>query len=245
MQAKSITGFFPAYNDAGSIRELVRSADAVLRELTDDYELLVVDDGSQDETAAILRALEVEVPRLRVISHPENRGYGGALRSGFSGATKELVFYTDGDGQYDPAELRQLFAALSDSVDVVQGFKRTRQDPLHRVIIGRVYRRLVKLAFGLGVRDVDCDFRLIRRRVFEQVRLEFDSGVICVELVKKIEQAGFTIAEVPVSHYPRQHGQSQFFRFDRIYQTGRDLLRLWWTLARASRFAGVEPHAVV
>jgi len=232
MPAQSITGFFPAYNDEGSIAELVRSVDAVLRELTDDYEVLVVNDGSHDGTAEVLRALSAEVPRLRVISHAKNRGYGGALRSGFAGAQKELVFYTDGDGQYDPTELRQLVAALKDSVDVVQGFKRHRQDPLHRVIIGRVYRRFVKLAFGLRVRDIDCDFRLIRRRVFERVQLEFDSGVICVELVARIQRAGYAFVEVPVSHYPRLHGQSQFFRFDRVYQTGRDLLRLWWQLFR-------------
>jgi len=240
MRRPSITGFFPAYNDAGSIRELVRTADRVLGELTDDYEVLVVDDGSGDDTAAVLHTLQAELPRLRVISHAENRGYGGALRSGFSGSSKDLIFYTDGDGQYDPAELRDLFAALSDSVDVVQGFKRKRSDPLHRVLIGRAYHRFVKLAFGLSVRDVDCDFRLIRRRVFDRVQLEFDSGVICVELVKKIEKAGFRITEIPVSHYPRIHGRSQFFRVDRILRTGRDLWLLWRKLSREQQ---MEPHA--
>jgi glycosyltransferase involved in cell wall biosynthesis len=235
MQTHSITGFFPAYNDSGSIRQLVLRADQVLGQLTSDYEILVIDDGSQDDTAAVLRALAAEVPRLRVISHAQNRGYGGALRSGFAAASKELVFYTDGDGQYDPTEMRLLLDALSDSVDVVQGWKRQRHDPLHRVIIGRAYHTFVKLAFGLHVRDVDCDFRLIRRRVFERVQLEFSSGVICVELIKKIEDAGFRITEVPVSHYPRQHGRSQFFTVRRVAQTARDLARLWLQVMRAPR----------
>jgi glycosyltransferase involved in cell wall biosynthesis len=239
VQPKSITAFFPAYNDSGSIAELVMRADAALRELASDYEILVIDDGSQDDTAAVLRGLTARVPRLRIITHAHNRGYGGALQSGFAGASKELVFYTDGDGQYDPGELPQLVAALDDSVDVVQGFKRKRHDPLHRIVIGRLYHGFVKRAFGLGVRDVDCDFRLIRRRVFERVRLEFTSGVICVELVKKIEDAGFKIREVPVSHYPRLHGRSQFFTFGRVWKTGRDLAQLWLRLALHPT---VEPH---
>ena len=118
-------------------------------------------------------------PHVRVVTHERNRGYGGALQSGFASASKDLVFYTDGDAQYDPTEMAVLWAALGEDVDWVNGYKISRSDPLHRIVIGGIYHHTVKLLFGLTVRDVDCDFRLIRRSVFETVRLEKSSGVIC------------------------------------------------------------------
>jgi glycosyltransferase involved in cell wall biosynthesis len=165
-----------------------------------------------------------------VIHHRVNRGYGGALRSGFSAATKDMVFYTDGDAQYDPSELAGLWAAMGPGVDVVNGYKISRSDPLHRVIIGRLYHHAVKLLFGLKVRDVDCDFRLMRRAIFDKIELTKNSGVICLELMKKITDGGFVIAEVPVHHFHRAYGKSQFFNFRRIARTGVDVLRLWHAL---------------
>ena len=226
----SISAFFPAYNDAGTIASMVVTADRTLRELADDYEVIVVNDGSPDHTADVLADLQTRYPRLRVITHPSNRGYGGALRSGFANASKELVCYTDGDAQYDPREFKLLVEQLGDGVDVVQGYKIQRHDPLHRIIIGKLYHSIVKTMFGLSVRDVDCDFRLIRRQVFDTVELTQDSGVICVELMTKIEQAGFRIAEVPVHHYHRAYGQSQFFNVRRVGQVGIDLVKLWTRL---------------
>ena len=226
----SISAFFPAYNDAGTIASMVITADRTLRELADDYEVIVVNDGSPDHTAEVLADLQTRYPRLRVITHPRNRGYGGALRSGFANATKELVCYTDGDAQYDPREFKLLVEQLRDDVDVVQGYKIQRHDPLHRIIIGKLYHAVVSTMFGLSVRDVDCDFRLIRRNVFDVVDLTQDSGVICVELMTKIEQAGFRITEVPVHHYHRAYGQSQFFNFRRVGRVGVDLLKLWTKL---------------
>ena len=115
-------------------------------------------------------------------------------------------------------------------VDVVQGYKITRHDPLYRVVIGRLYHWIVKIAFGLKLRDVDCDFRLIRRRVFDRVRLVSDSGVICCEMMFKIQRAGFRVAEVPVHHYERHHGKSQFFNFPRIARVAYQLTGLWFRL---------------
>src|SRR5512142_2778271 len=149
----SISAFFPAYNDAGTIPSTVIAADITLRSLTDDYEIIVVNDGSSDHTAEVLEELRRSYPRLKVIHHEKNRGYGGALRTGFASATKELVFYTDGDAQYDPREMARLYAVWSDRVDFVNGYKISRSDPLHRVIIGRIYHWMVKLAFGLRLRD--------------------------------------------------------------------------------------------
>ncbi|HYV56656.1 MAG TPA: glycosyltransferase family 2 protein [Candidatus Nitrosopolaris sp.] len=221
--------FFPAYNDWGTIASLVVLAAAVARELTDDWEIIVVNDASPDHTPMILDELRRYVPRLRVVAHERNRGYGGALRSGFAAASKEYVFYTDGDAQYDVRELRALWENRADA-DLVNGYKIARSDPLHRIIIGRIYHHIVRLAFRLHVADVDCDFRLLRRSIFDRIELTRDSGVICVELMTKIEKNGFRIAEVPVHHYHRLHGRSQFFNFRRVFQVVRELGVLWWEL---------------
>jgi glycosyltransferase involved in cell wall biosynthesis len=223
----SLSIFFPAYNDAGTIASLALVAHMTARSLTPDYEIIVVEDGSPDHTGELLDEMARHFPWLRVVHHAKNRGYGGALRSGFASARKELVFYTDGDAQYDPREMVALFEAFGPQVDFVNGYKIGRSDPLHRRIIGRVYHWFVKLAFGLRLRDVDCDFRLMRRSVFERVKLTRDSGVICVELMKKVQDHGFRIAQVPVHHFHRSYGKSQFFNVPRVGRTLLDLTRLW------------------
>jgi glycosyltransferase involved in cell wall biosynthesis len=222
--------FFPAYNDSGTIASLVITALRTARELTPDFEVIIVNDGSADATAEIADELARTYPEVKVVHHTANRGYGGALQSGLQAATRELVFYTDGDAQYDPAEMARLWEALDDSVDLVNGYKISRSDPFHRIVIGRVYHHTVKLLFGLHVRDVDCDFRLLRRSIFDRVRLEKRSGVICLEMMKKIQDAGFRIAEVPVHHYHRAFGRSQFFNFSRLFKTAVDVGRLWIAL---------------
>jgi glycosyltransferase involved in cell wall biosynthesis len=222
--------FFPAYNDSGTIASLVIAARQAARSLTPDYEIIIVNDGSADRTAEIADELARTYPDVRVVHHPRNRGYGGALQSGFAAATRELVFYTDGDAQYDPAEMTVLWEALRDDVDLVNGYKISRSDPLHRIVIGRIYHHTVKLLFGLRVRDVDCDFRLMRRSIFDTVQLEKTSGVICLEMMKKIQDAGFRIAEMPVHHYHRAYGRSQFFNFRRLFKTAVDVMKLWGEL---------------
>jgi glycosyltransferase involved in cell wall biosynthesis len=222
--------FFPAYNDSGTIASLVITALRTARRLTPDFEIIVVNDGSADATGDIADELARTYSEVRVVHHTTNRGYGGAVRSGFEAATRELVFYTDGDAQYDPAEMEVLWEAFGQGVDLVNGYKISRSDPLHRVIIGRIYHHTVKLLFGLQVRDVDCDFRLMRRSIFTDVTLEKTSGVICLEMMKKIQDAGFRIAEVPVHHYHRAFGRSQFFNFRRLFRTGIDVAKLWVVL---------------
>jgi len=230
IRPNSITAFFPAYNDGGTIPSMVLTALLALRQVTDDYEVVVVNDGSADYTAAVLEELASRYPELRVIHHPQNRGYGGALRSGFAAATKEWVFYTDGDAQYNPLELTALVAALDEGVDVVNGYKIARHDPLSRRIIGRLYHHIVRLAFGFKLRDVDCDFRLIRRSIFDEIELESNTGTICLEMVKKFQDAGCVFVEVPVHHYHRQYGISQFFNWRRLLRTAQQLWMLWWKL---------------
>jgi glycosyltransferase involved in cell wall biosynthesis len=222
--------FFPAYNDSGTIASMVVSALLAARTLTPDHEVIVVNDGSRDGTPQVLDELARVYPEVRIVHHQVNRGYGGALRSGFATATKDLVFYTDGDAQYDPSEMVLLWQRMTPDVDLVNGYKISRSDPLHRIVIGRVYHHTVKTLFGLGVRDVDCDFRMMRRSIFEKVTLTKDSGVICLEMMKKIQDAGFRIAEVPVHHFHRAYGRSQFFNVRRIFRTGVDVLKLWHAL---------------
>ncbi len=223
--------FFPAYNDGGTIASLVITAVKVAGSITPDFEVIVVNDGSSDDTPEILDELARIYPdRVRIVHHPKNRGYGGALRTGFATATKDFIFYTDGDGQYDPAEMTALLPKMTDDVDWVNGWKISRSDPLHRIVIGRLYHHMVKLLFGLKVRDVDCDFRLMRRRIFDVVQLEKNSGVICLEMMKKFQDAGFRVAEHPVHHYHRTYGQSQYFNFPRIFRTAIVVLKLWWAL---------------
>jgi len=234
-QAPGLSIFFPAYNDSGTIASMVIGAVVAARTLTPDFEVLVINDGSRDLTPQFADELARVYPQVRVVHHQGNRGYGGALRSGFANATKEYIFYTDGDAQYDPAEMSILWARLGPGVDLVNGYKISRSDPLHRIIIGRVYHHAVKLLFGLKVRDVDCDFRLMRRAIFDKVRLEKTSGVICLEMMKKIQDAGFAIVEAPVHHYHRAYGRSQFFNFGRILRTAIDVLKLWWELVIKGR----------
>jgi glycosyltransferase involved in cell wall biosynthesis len=226
----SFSIFFPAYNDAGTIASLVLVAHMTARQITDDYEVIVVNDASPDHTGELLEEMVRMYPWLKVVHHPANRGYGGALRSGFAAASKDLVFYTDGDAQYDPREMLKLYEALAPGVDFVNGIKIARSDPYHRKLIGRLYHTFVKTMFGLRLRDVDCDFRLMRRAVFEKVTLTRSSGVICVELMKKVQDHGFRIAEVPVHHYHRAYGRSQFFNVPRVARTLADLVKLWLEL---------------
>ena len=223
----SISVFFPAFNDEKTIGALVAGALAVLPTLANDYEVIVVNDGSTDGTRALLDALARALPHLKVIHHETNRGYGAALRTGFSQASKDLVFYTDGDGQYDIRELAVLHPLMTDAVDIVNGYKIKRADHCHRIWLGALYNRLAHALFQLPVRDVDCDFRLVRRHAIQQIELVSASGAICVEMVFKLHAAGCAFAEAPVHHYPRAHGRSRFFTPRRVARMAADFLGLW------------------
>jgi glycosyltransferase involved in cell wall biosynthesis len=202
----------------------------LLPKLTDDYQIVVVDDGSKDGTGELLRALAAEYPFLKVIHHGVNRGYGAALITGFANCSKELVFYTDGDGQYDVEELPLLLKVFGDDVDVVNGYKISRSDPKYRIVAGLIYRSLMRILFRLNIKDVDCDFRLIRRELLAASQLTCDSGVICVEMVKRFQDLGCRIVEVPVHHYHRYQGRSQFFRFRHLRRVFVQLFSAWWKL---------------
>ena len=234
----SISIFFPAFNDEQTIGELVRNALAILPSFTDDYEVLIINDGSTDGTASLLHKLSNQDAHVRPVHHETNRGYGGALQSGFAHATKEFVFYTDGDGQYDVRELALLLPLMKPGVDVVNGYKSKRADSFHRVVIGKIYNRTARLLFRLPIRDVDCDFRLIRREALGHIGEISTSGAACLEMIRKLKANGAVFAEVEVSHYPRLHGHSQFFTFQSLMRTAYDffgLLGQAWLSAFSSR----------
>ena len=237
---ESISAVFPCYNDARTIGWVVDQAVVTMARLGVEFEVVVVNDGSVDDSAQVLQALAVKTASLRVVTHPSNRGYGGALRSGFAEATKQWIFYTDGDGQYDPAEIEVLVATAGPDVDVVQGYKANRADNATRARVGRLYHFLVSHLFGLRIRDTNCDFRLIRRGLFQQVRLTHSSGAICVEIVRKLQDAGARFVEVPVSHFPRRYGESEFFRGRHITLTMIDLGRYWIRAVTRRKKPGFE-----
>ena len=224
----SLSVFFPAYNDAPSLPDLIAKTFAALAAHVADYEVIVINDGSHDKTAEVLDQLRLRyAPYMRVVTHEQNRGYGGALRSGFSAAGKDWVFYTDGDGQYDPSELPRLLELVRPDTGLVNGYKVERRDPAHRVWIGSTYNFCARLLFRIRIRDIDCDYRLIRRDLLERIQLTSTSGTICVELVRKLELTGCGVVETGVRHYPRLHGRSQFFRVKSLLKTLLELLRLW------------------
>ncbi len=227
----SISVFFPCYNDAGTIGVMVMRAIQTLREVSDDYEVYVINDGSTDDSRQILEDLARLYPReLCYENRTQPSGYGGVLRAGFAKATKEWVFYTDGDAQYDARELKLLVEKISDDIDVVNGYKIKRRDPFHRIIVGYIYQYLIKFIFGLKLTDVDCDFRIMRRHIFDVVELESTTGTITFEMMKKIQDAGFRLTEVPVHHFYRQYGESQFFNFSRVGKTLLAVWGWWWRL---------------
>ena len=174
-------------------------------------------------------------PELRLVFHEKNKGYGGALQSGFKTASKDLVFYTDGDAQYDIHEMPLLVPLMTEDIDIVNGIKIKRGDPLHRVVIGNIYNFFIRNMFNLFVFDVDCDFRLIRRTKLERINFTSNSGAICTELVKKLDMQGTRFREVSVHHYPRTYGKSQFFNFRRVYDTGIELIKLWFQVVVARK----------
>lgn len=232
----NISVFFPCYNDAHSISQLVTDAFVVLKKYAQKYEVIVVNDGSSDHSGDILGSLEKKYKNLKIINHAKNLGYGKALTSGFKAASFEWIFYTDGDGQYSVKELPVLIKLISKDVDFINGIKMARSDPTYRIIIGDLYSFVVRWLFWLPITDVDCDFRLIRKKIIDEIFLESSSGSICIELVKKSERAGARFFQVSVRHFERKWGESQFFQPKRIFFTLMELSILWIKLMIFGKF---------
>jgi glycosyltransferase involved in cell wall biosynthesis len=221
----SLSVFFPAYNEQDIIAKTVENATRAVSRFVDDYEVIVVDDGSSDKTAAVVEDLARRDPHVRLVRHDVNRGYGAALRTGFASAGKDLVFFSDADGQFDLQELPGLLSMLK-RAPVVLGYRIRRSDPMHRLFIAKVYNIVVRLVFGLRVRDIDCAFKLFRRDVLQGVELESDGAFISSELLIKLKRRDVAMVERGVHHYPRTTGVSKGATPKVILKTIRDVIQL-------------------
>jgi glycosyltransferase involved in cell wall biosynthesis len=230
MKTENLSVFFPSYNDAANIPELVTSFYQEAQKFSKHIEILVINDGSTDNTKQILEEMSSKIPELKVVHHQKNLGYGAALISGFKHCSYDLIFYTDGDGQYKATDLYRLFEALQPETDIVNGFKKARGDGMARDIIGNIYKVITTVFFNIKLKDVDCDYRLIRKRAMHRINLISNTGVICTEMVYKWQKNQCRIAEVPVNHYPRQHGSSQFFTLRHLSNAIIGLVVLWFRL---------------
>ncbi|HUG55689.1 MAG TPA: glycosyltransferase family 2 protein [Candidatus Limnocylindrales bacterium] len=235
-----LTFFFPAYDEEENVAAVVESALEVLPRFADAFDVVVVDDGSRDRTGEIADSLAAKHPEVRVIHHPKNRGYGGAVRSGLASARRPFVFYTDGDRQFDLNDLGRLVAALEDA-DAVVGYRLKRRDPFRRLVIAWVYNRLIRLLFGGGWRDVDCAFKLFRTEVFTRVPLELvrsNGAFFSPELLIVLRARGARVRQVGVPHYPRTLGEEKGATPRVVLRAIRDLLLLRWRLSRTQPKSG-------
>ena len=221
----------PAFNEEGNVERAVREAIAGALRVTEDYEVIVVNDGSSDRTAPLLASLEAEGGgRIRVLTHPSNLGYGVALRRGFHASRGELVFYTDSDNQFDLLELKDIVPLMQDN-DAVLGYRIDRQDPWLRRFVSGGFNRLSSLAFGMSVRDLNCSFKLFKGEMIRALPLDASDFFIDTELVARIHRGGYRYVQRGVRHYPRTAGQSTVRPSD-VPRTLVSLVRMWVKLRK-------------
>ena len=222
----------PAFNEAENIAEMIQDVVGAIAPLTSDYEIIVVDDGSQDKTATVVEAIQKQLPQLHLVQHEQNMGYGTAVFNGLKNATKELVFFTDSDRQFDLAEIKKLIDEI-DQADLVVGHRSPRRDPLMRRLNGKGWSLLVTLLFGYTARDIDCAFKLMHRDVIDYLRDEITSGgaTFSAEFLVRAKRAGFKIKEVPIlGHRPRVAGSPTGAKLSVILRAFRELIQFRFSL---------------
>ena len=223
---ESISVFFPCHNEEGNLRRVYESASKVLQNTGLDYEIIVVDDGSTDGTLQVANDIVAADPKVRVIHHPKNLGYGSALQSGFRAATKTLIFYTDGDGQFSLDELPPLLPLMNQN-DVVTCFRLNRQDGLIRRFNGWCWTSLVCLIFRLRIKDINCAFKLYKRGLFDGMVLRSTGALINAEILARATRRGLTITQVGVHHFPRINGQQTGSNFSVIFRAIGELAKFY------------------
>jgi glycosyltransferase involved in cell wall biosynthesis len=221
----SLTAFFPAHNEEANVVPMAEGLLSVLPQVAERWELVIVDDGSLDRTGALADEFARANPGVRVVHHATNLGYGGAIKSGLAASRLDYIFYTDGDRQFDPAEIERLMVPL-DQADVVVGYRANRADNVIRRLNGVAWNTLVRALFGVRVRDVDCAFKLFRATALAGVAPRAEGAMISTELLARIRERGHRIVEVPVSHYPRQHGSPSGANVRVILRAFVELFRL-------------------
>jgi glycosyltransferase involved in cell wall biosynthesis len=228
--ARELSVFFPAYNEEANVRATAEGILRILPSVADRYELLIVDDGSVDDTGPIADALADANPLVRVIHHPTNRGYGGAIRTGLYNCRYALMAFIDGDGQFDFAEI-PAFLAASMHYDLVIGYRVRRQDSFIRRLNAQAWGLLMRVIFGLRVRDIDCAFKLINKdALFSLPRLRSDGAMVSAELLVRSRDHGLSMTQVPVHHLPRRDGEQTGANLGVILKAFRDLWSLWRAL---------------
>lgn len=228
---QSLSVFFPCYNEKDSIRSLTEKTLSVLSEKVNEFEIILVDDGSSDGTGELADRLASEYPQVQAVHHSQNSGYGTALQSGFRAATKEYVFYTDGDNQFDIAEITKLFP-LAETFDIVSGFRIDRQDSLIRKINAFCWTALVGFLFNLKLKDIDCAFKLYKREIFDTIEMHSTGALIDTEILARAIRKGYTITQIGVRHYPRTTGSSTgaspgviIRAFKELFQLRKEILK--------------------
>lgn len=229
----SISVFFPCYNEQENVGRTVEKALAVLEKLKADFEVIVVDDGSSDSTGQIADEIASRDNKVKVVHHQTNLGYGSALQSGFKAATKELVFYTDGDGQFDFNEMPPLLPLL-EKCDIVSCYRLNRQDSVIRKINGWCWTKLVCLLFGMKIRDIDCAFKLYKREIFDNITLVSTGALIDAEILARAINKGYRVTQKGVHHYPRTAGSQTGASLRVILRAFKELLKLWSQIRRGS-----------
>lgn len=226
MKLEELSVFFPAYNEQGNIIKTVEEAYQVIPKYAERFEIIVINDGSKDKTKEKLEELLRKHPDLKVVSHAKNRGYGAALKSGFSGSRFKYVFFTDGDGQFDIEEIGKLVNLIG-NCDIAAGFRLGRKDPAYRILNAKAYNFLVKILFGLSVKDIDCAFKIIRKEVLDTVDLKSESQFISAELLIKAKNKNFIAKQCGVRHFPREKGKATGNKPQVIINSFKELFRLW------------------
>jgi len=227
----SISVFFPCYNEQENIGRTVEKALVVMEKLDMDFEVIIIDDGSSDNTGEIADELAGRDKRIKVVHHSRNLGYGAALQSGFATATKEFVFYTDGDGQFDISEMPPLLP-LMEQYDIVSCFRLNRRDPLIRKINGWLWTKLVCMLFGLKIRDIDCAFKLYKRKIFRDIKLSSSGALIDTEVLTRASRKGYLITQKGVHHYPRTAGTQTGANLQVILRAFRELFVFYSQIRR-------------
>lgn len=222
----TLSVFFPCYNEALNLQGLVLEAIQVLDSLVRKYEVLIINDGSNDKTGLVADKLSKEYENVRVIHHKKNRGYGAALISGFKHSAYEWVFFTDGDHQFFLYEIETLLSH-NDGYELVIGYRAARQDPWHRILYGYTWTQFVRLLFGLKIRDINCAFKLIKKKVLDTVDLHSSGAMINTELMVRTKLRGARVKQVGVSHRPRRHGKQTGGNPKVICKAFIELFKLW------------------
>lgn len=227
---EAISVFLPAYNEESNLRKVVLNTRTVLERVAERWELIIVNDGSTDSTEQVALELVKSDPRIRLISHKINRGYGASLTSGFYNSKFSWVAFIDSDGQFDFSEITNFIQKQKETgADLVIGYYKNRMVSLSKKITSKIWEFLVFAMFGLKVKDIDCGFKFVSRKVFDRIpTLESKRGAfISSELLIKAKKAGFIITEIPVTHYPRTKGEGTGRNLNVIIKSFTDLFRLW------------------